>query len=141
MLIGAGGSDEQVELQVCDAVSLLGDLDGEVDAVITDPPWGLEWDTEAAQHQYARDKSKVLGGYLDVPSGSYLAFSRRWIAAAAKVLRPGGQLVVVTGPQCSAHVQSPPRSTDSRGFRLSRRCAGLSRRAGSGPRPHTGRSL
>ena len=105
VLIGLAGTDGHVELQVRDAVSLLADLDGEVDAVITDPPWGLQWDTEAAHSQYARDESKVLGGYVDVPSGSYLAFSRRWIAAAAKVLRPGGQLVVVTGAQCSAHVQ------------------------------------
>jgi DNA modification methylase len=105
LLIGPGGHDEQLEVQVRDAVELLTALDGPVDAVITDPPWGLRWDHENSRDHYARDESKVLGGYVDVPPDGYLAFSRRWIRVAAHALRPGGQLVVVTGPQAAAHVQ------------------------------------
>ncbi len=107
VLITADGRVEQVELQVRDAVSLLEALDEQVDAVITDPPWGLRWDAQvdAREHHYARDHSKVIGGYVDVPRGSYLQFSRHWISAASRVIRPGGQLVIVTGPQAAAHVQ------------------------------------
>jgi DNA modification methylase len=105
LLITAGAGDPQIELQCRDAVALLGDVDGPLDAVITDPPWGLEWDRPGSRSQYAREEAKVLDGYIDVPAREYLAFSRRWIAAAARVLRPGGQLVVVTGPQRAAPVQ------------------------------------
>jgi DNA modification methylase len=106
VLIGPDGRLEEVELAVGDAVALLEDLEEQVDAVITDPPWGLRWDDSTVrEHHYTRDHSKVIGGYIDVPRGSYLDFSRHWISAAAEVLRPGGQLVIVTGPQASAHVQ------------------------------------
>ncbi len=106
VLIGPDGRLEEVELQVRDAAELLEDLDEEVDAVITDPPWGLCWDEpELRESQYARDRSKIIGGYIDVPSRSYLEFSRSWVSAAADSLRPGGQLVIVTGPQSAAHVQ------------------------------------
>jgi DNA modification methylase len=105
LLISADGRLEEVELQVRDAVALLEDLQEPVDAVITDPPWGLRWDDAGSRHHYARDHSKVLDGYIDVSAGGYLDFSRSWITAAAGVLRPGGQLVIVTGPQAAAHVQ------------------------------------
>jgi DNA modification methylase len=104
LLIGPNGELEQVELRVADAVELLEGLEDPIDAVITDPPWGLQWD-EHARHLYTRDTSMVLGGYVDVPATEYLAFSRRWIGAAAHALRPGGQLIVITGPQSAAHVQ------------------------------------
>lgn len=104
VLIGPSGELEGVELQVADAVELFEGLEEPIDAVITDPPWGLQWD-ENARHLYARDASFVLGGYVDVPATEYLAFSRRWIGAAAEALRPGGQLIVISGPQSSAHVQ------------------------------------
>lgn len=105
LLICADGSAAAVSLYVRDAVQLLGELDGPVDAVITDPPWGLRWDDPAARHHYARNEENVVDGYVDVPADGYLTFSRRWIAAAARALRPGGQLVVVTGPQAAAPVQ------------------------------------
>lgn len=92
VLIGPDGRLEEVELQVRDAAELLEDLDEEVDAVITDPPWGLCWDEpELRESQYARDRSKIIGGYIDVPSRSYLEFSRSWVSAAADSLRPGGR--------------------------------------------------
>jgi DNA modification methylase len=105
ILIGPDGRLEEVELQVRDAVALLEDLDEPMDAVITDPPWGLRWDQTGARHHYLHDHSKIVDGYIDVPAGGYLAFSRTWITAAATALRPGGQLVIVTGPQAAAHVQ------------------------------------
>lgn len=105
LLISPDGRLDEVELQVADAVELLRSLDGPIDAVITDPPWGLSWDKEWRREHFARDHSKVIGGYIDVPAGTYLEFSQRWISVAAETLRPGGQLVVVTGPQTAAHVQ------------------------------------
>lgn len=105
LLISPDGRVEEVELAVRDAVELLEDLDEPVDAVITDPPWGLRWDLPSERAHLARDHSKVIGGYIDVPARGYLDFSRTWISAAAAALRPGGQLVIVTGPQAAAHVQ------------------------------------
>jgi hypothetical protein len=47
----------------------------------------------------------VIGGYVEVSEDEYPEFTREWIQAAAKALRPGGQLAVVTGPQRSGTVQ------------------------------------
>jgi DNA methylase len=103
--IAPGGHDTQIELHVANAVQLLNRIEEPLDLVLCDPPYGLGWDKRATRHQYARNEQQVLDGYQDVPPEHYMEFSRRWIAAAAAALRPGGQLVIVNGPQRAAHVQ------------------------------------
>ena len=69
--------------------------DGSVDLLVTDPPYGISG--ESLHKHYNRDHSRVLEGYIDVPAEEYAAFSRGWIRQAERVLRPGGQIYIVSG--------------------------------------------
>lgn len=69
--------------------------DASVDLVVTDPPYGIEGDK--LHRHYNRDERHVVDGYVEVPAAEYAEFSRRWIAEAARVLRPGGSMYVVSG--------------------------------------------
>lgn len=83
-----------------DACDLLSGLD-EVDLVLTDPPYGLDRSGSGASHlrTCARDHDKVIPGYTDVDPDDYGVFMHQWIKQAARTLRPGGQLVVVTATE------------------------------------------
>ncbi len=105
LLLSPGSDRDDVELHVADAATLLASFREPLDLVLCDPPWGLDWDKHSARSHLARDEGKVLDGYRDIPDSLYIDFTRRWIAAAAAALRPGGQLVVITGPQRAAHVR------------------------------------
>ncbi|MGH2950099.1 MAG: DNA methyltransferase, partial [Solirubrobacteraceae bacterium] len=54
---------------------------------------------------YRRDPGRVLAGCRDVDPAHYETFTREWVDAAARALRPAGQLVVITGPQRAAAAQ------------------------------------
>ena len=69
--------------------------DHSVDLIITDPPYGIEGDQ--LHRHYHRDESFVIDGYVEVPLAEYAQFSREWIAEAARVLRPGGAMYLVSG--------------------------------------------
>lgn len=69
--------------------------DASVDLIITDPPYGIEGDR--LHRHYNRDERFVIGGYVEVEKEAYNAFSRAWIAQAERVLRPGGQIYIVSG--------------------------------------------
>jgi site-specific DNA-methyltransferase (adenine-specific) len=69
--------------------------DASVDLIVTDPPYGIEGDR--LHRHYNRDERFVDDGYVEVDARDYRAFSRAWIAQAERVLRPGGQLYVVSG--------------------------------------------
>jgi site-specific DNA-methyltransferase (adenine-specific) len=69
--------------------------DASVDLIITDPPYGIEGDR--LHRHYNRDERFVIDGYVEVEAHAYNPFSRAWIAQAERVLRPGGQLYVVSG--------------------------------------------
>ena len=74
---------------------------------MTDPPWGLRRDhgPEAERLASLYGNRRVVPGYVDVDPAAYEEFTHRWVTEAAGALRPGGQLVVVTGPQQAAVVQ------------------------------------
>ncbi len=69
--------------------------DGSVDLIVTDPPYGIGGDR--LDRHYNRDESHVVEGYVEVPADAYGAFSRAWVSEAARVLRPGGALFVISG--------------------------------------------
>lgn len=69
--------------------------DGSVDLVITDPPYGIGGDT--LHKHYNRREEFVVDGYVDVPPERYAAFTDAWVGEAARVLRPGGSMYVVSG--------------------------------------------
>jgi site-specific DNA-methyltransferase (adenine-specific) len=66
-----------------------------VDLIVTDPPYGIEGDR--LHRHYNRDERFVVDGYVEVERSRYGEFSRAWIEQAARVLRPGGQIYVVSG--------------------------------------------
>jgi len=69
--------------------------DSSVDLIVTDPPYGINGDL--LHKHYNRKEGFVVDGYVEVPAAEYSAFSHRWIEQAARVLRPGGQIYVVSG--------------------------------------------
>lgn len=97
----------QLELVLGDAAEVLSQTDEPIDLIFADPPWGLDrgGDDAAYRRTYARNHAQVVDGYVEVDPAEYAEFTARWIAAAGAVLRPGGYLAVVTGPQQSARVQ------------------------------------
>lgn len=69
--------------------------DDSVDLVITDPPYGIAGDT--LHKHYNRDENLVIDGYVEIPADEYFDFSKRWIAEAERVLKPGGSMYIVSG--------------------------------------------
>lgn len=106
VLVSLNGDLADIELRLQSACDLLADLDGPVDLVLCDPPYGLgvgeDGHNDEQRRVYVRDQDKVIGGYQDVPDADYEQFTDAWISKAAAALRPGGQLAVVTGPQKAA---------------------------------------
>ena len=78
--------------------------DGCVDLIVTDPPYGIE--ANFLHRHYNRDERFVVGGYVEVPQAAYAAFSQDWIAQAARVLRPGGRLLIEHGAEQGGPVRS-----------------------------------
>ena len=107
ILVHLDGAVAEVELRVQGAVELLGELDGPADLILTDPPYGLGRGTSTSvdRRVYGRAQERVVGGYVDVDPAAYEDFTWGWVAAAARALRPAGQIAVVTSPQRAAVVQ------------------------------------
>ena len=84
--------------------------DGSVDLIITDPPYGIEG-SKLNKH-YNRDESFVVDGYVDVPAREYGDFSLKWIFEAARILRRGGSLFVVSGYTNLHHILNALHATD-----------------------------
>lgn len=97
----------QLELVVGAAADVLAQSDEPYALIVADPPWGLRRDDSDPDRlrAYGRDQSRVLGGYVDWDPVEYAERTHEWMAVAAKTLRPGGYLAVVTGAQQSARVQ------------------------------------
>lgn len=106
------GQESQVELVLRSAEKTLAELEQPAELVLTDPPWGLGISAldnpqrDNAERTYARDHTRVVGGYIDVPVEVYPEFTERWIAAAAGAVATAGYLAVVTGPGQSALIQT-----------------------------------
>lgn len=69
--------------------------DNSVDLIITDPPYGIEGDK--LHKHYNRKEEFVVDGYVEVPMDEYNSFSRQWIKEAERILKPNGQIFIVSG--------------------------------------------
>lgn len=69
--------------------------DRSVDLVITDPPFGIDF--QAKKANYNRKGSRVLEGYNEVKGADYLEFTRLWLAQVKRVLKPSGSLYIFSG--------------------------------------------
>jgi site-specific DNA-methyltransferase (adenine-specific) len=73
-----------------------------IDLIVSDPPYGINGDK--LDKHYNRDESNVLDGYVEVPEKEYPEFSEKWIKEAARVLRPGGSIYIVSGYSQLRHI-------------------------------------
>ncbi len=69
--------------------------DQSVDLVITDPPFGIDF--QAKKANYNRKGERVLQGYSEIKGADYLDFTRRWLAQVRRVLKPSGSLYIFSG--------------------------------------------
>ncbi len=69
--------------------------DNTIDLIITDPPYGIEGDK--MDRHYNRKSEYVVKGYVEVPADEYEDFSRRWVAQAERILKPGGSIYIISG--------------------------------------------
>ena len=69
--------------------------DHSVDLVITDPPFGIEF--QAKRANYNRKGDRVLEGYSEIEGQDYLAFTRAWLHEVKRVLKPEGSLYIFSG--------------------------------------------
>jgi len=105
------GIPSHLELVLADAAQLLTDLAEPADLVIADPPWALQRqvigdaERDRGERVYRRDSRLVVPGYVDVPEDQYAEFTERWVTSAARALRPGAYLSIITGPSAAARVQ------------------------------------
>jgi DNA modification methylase len=84
--------------------------DDTVDLIISDPPYGIEGDK--LDKHYNRNENYVIGGYVDVPLSEYKDFSIQWINEAARILKPGGSIYIVSGYTNLHHVLNALHSTN-----------------------------
>lgn len=98
----------QIELVLGKAADVLRQAGEPIDLIVADPPWALGRDKAGSAYRrvYGRNHDQVVDGYVDVDPAEYADFTAEWVTAAAEVLRPGGHLAVVTGPQQAARVQT-----------------------------------
>ncbi len=75
-----------------------------VDLIVTDPPYGIAGQT--LDKHYNRNEGNVVDGYIDVNSEDYGKFSNDWIKEAARVLRSGRRMFIVSGWSHLAEVLS-----------------------------------
>ncbi|HQC35266.1 MAG TPA: site-specific DNA-methyltransferase [Methanoculleus sp.] len=83
-----------------------------IDLIITDPPYGINGDR--LHRHYNRDERFVIDGYVEVAAADYGEFSRRWIAEAERILRPGGSIYIISGYTNLYHILHALRGTGLR---------------------------
>lgn len=69
--------------------------DQSVDLVLTDPPFGIEF--QAKRGNYNRKGARVLEGYNEVKGADYLEFTRDWLREVRRVLKPEGSVYIFSG--------------------------------------------
>jgi len=104
------GRLSDITLALGAAAEVANRIEEPVDLIFCDPPWqrglGAGPDSREDRDRYHRQRSFLIPGYVEVdPGANYYDWSLEWIAPAARILRPGGHLAVVTGPEQSAAVQ------------------------------------
>lgn len=83
-----------------------------VDLIVTDPPYGINGDT--FHTHYNRNEDFVVDGYIEIPQQDYADFSLRWVKEAARLLRPGGSIYIVSGYTNLYDILTALRQTDLR---------------------------
>lgn len=69
--------------------------DDSIDLVITDPPFGIEF--QARRGNYNRKGSRVLEGYNEVKGVDYPSFTKAWLGEVRRALKPEGSVYIFSG--------------------------------------------
>ncbi|MFO7836377.1 MAG: site-specific DNA-methyltransferase [Candidatus Thorarchaeota archaeon] len=92
---------EEIPSDICDrihyqdCVKAMSKLpDGCTDLVIADPPFGIEFDGKSSV--YNRNQEHVVDGYEEI-NGSYMDFTRHWMAEIPRLLKKHGSAYVFSG--------------------------------------------
>ena len=82
-----------------DALMLLAKLpDACVDAIVTDPPYGIAFSGEAWDG-VAIGQAVSADGERPSPNEAFMRWTRVWAAEAKRVLKPGGHIVAFGAPR------------------------------------------
>ena len=68
-----------------------------VDLIITDPPFGINFDSSPTS--YSRETDTVLLGYNEIDSEQYAQFTLDWLSNAKRVLKESGSMYIFSGWQ------------------------------------------
>jgi site-specific DNA-methyltransferase (adenine-specific) len=72
---------------------------GSVDAVVTDPPYGIDFQHAAWDGRAIDATATRLEGRRLTPPEAFEVFSRAWAQHCLRVLKPGGHLVAFGAPR------------------------------------------
>lgn len=83
-----------------DCLEVLGTLEPEsVDAIITDPPYGIGFQNEHWDSRSLREAASRAGHDRLTPNEAFEAWSRIWAKGCRRVLKPGGFLAAFGSPR------------------------------------------
>lgn len=96
--MGAFQRRERWRVELGDALALLPDLpDESVDAVVCDPPYGIDFKGHRWDGRHIRD---AVGDDRPRPRGqAFEAWTMAWATDLLRVLKPGGHLVAFAAPR------------------------------------------
>jgi hypothetical protein len=93
-------SRSDVRLLEGDCLEVLGELEPEsVDAIVTDPPYGIGFQNERWDSAALREAAAQAGHERLTPSQAFEAWSRIWAEGCRRVLKPGGFLAAFGSPR------------------------------------------
>lgn len=70
-----------------------------VDAVITDPPYGIDWQGEAWDGQVIRESAALDAGDYLAPNEAFQIWCRGWAEGCLRVMKPGAHLLAFGSPR------------------------------------------
>ncbi|UJA22040.1 site-specific DNA-methyltransferase [Thermoleophilia bacterium SCSIO 60948] len=86
-----------------DCLEVLGSLEpGSADAIVTDPPYGIDFQGERWDGRAIREAAARLNGKRLAAAESYQAWTRAWASATIGALKPGAHLLAFSAPR-TAH--------------------------------------
>lgn len=80
-----------------------------IDLIITDPPYGI--DGNRLHRHYNRKEEFVIDGYIEIPKEKYNDFSHAWISEGERILKPGGQIYILSGYTNLYHILDALQAT------------------------------
>jgi site-specific DNA-methyltransferase (adenine-specific) len=93
-------SRSDVRLLEGDCLEVLGELEpGSVDAIVTDPPYGIGFQNERWDSAALSEAAAKAGHERLTPNQAFEAWSRIWASECRRVLKPGGFLAAFGSPR------------------------------------------